>query len=145
MQGSIKWHFDKDHKIRIELLDESYRLQKFLELNNYFLKSKEVFSGFRDQVKKIKQSVEQTKEEFSESSTIDFAYKGCLREAELKLSNYHSFLTDNTELDGYSVGQFRNVYTYILARAVLKKEGCLSTDFPSNPFLKDPSFFSEFG
>lgn len=119
--NSVAWHFDEENKIRIDLLDDSFQLQEFLNLNNYFLKSIEVFSGFKAEIEKTKKYVEQTQEEFVESSSINLAYKRCLREAELKLSHYHSFLTDDIEFNGYSVGQFKSVYKHVLARALLRR------------------------
>jgi hypothetical protein len=118
---SVEWLFPQRDKIQINLLDDTFQLQKFLELNNWFLKSIRAFSDFKADESKIKEYVEQIQEEFVESEKLELAYEGCLREAELKLQNYQNFLLDNIVFDHYSVAQFKAVYKHILARALLRR------------------------
>jgi hypothetical protein len=118
--NSVRWRFTQE-KIVIDLLDDTFQLQKFLELNNWFLKSIETFSRFKAEERKTKKNVEQIQEEFVESEKLNLAYEGCLQEAELKLTHYQNFLVDDIVFDYYSVAQFKAVYKHILARALLRR------------------------
>lgn len=111
----------KGSDIKIELLDNSYQVQKFLEMNNFYIKSRDVFSNFDNESKKIDQLVEDINDEFVYSKKGVEAMELCIKEAELKLSNYHPFLIDDIMFDNYSIKQFKEVYKLILARALLRR------------------------
>lgn len=120
VDNSVKWNFT-GNKIKIDLLDDSFQVQQFLEMNNYFLKSKDVFSSFKSESEKIKNLIGKIEDEYAYSEEIDQAFKLCIKEAELKLANYHFFLTDDIKFENYSVKQFKEVYNLILARALLRR------------------------
>jgi len=117
--NSVEWKIDEKN-ISIKLLDDSFQLQHFLILNNYFLKSIEVFSDYTEN-ETIRSLVNNCKEEFKQSKEIEKAFDLCLKEADLKIKNYEGFLTEDIEFHGYSVKQFKSVYRFILARALLAR------------------------
>lgn len=117
---SMEWQIS-GNSVSIKLLDDSFQLQQFLEMNSWFLTSRKAFLGFDSIKRKIEKYVEKTKEEFVESKTLELAFEGCIKEAKIKLQAYPNFLTDNFIFDSYSVGQFKSVYEYILARVLLKR------------------------
>jgi len=119
---AIEWNFDSENYVRIEIEDKSLPCQLFLELNNDILESIELFRDFGLR-KEIEALVEDVQNEFSPSTKVFKAYEKCIKEAEVKLTNYsfHSFLPDDLVFDSYSVGQFREVYTHVVARSLLRR------------------------
>jgi len=120
--GAIEWKFDSENRVQIEIVDKSLPLQLFLELNNQILESIELFGDFK-LGKEIKSLVEDVQDEFSPSTEVFRAYEKCVKEAQLKLPNYsyYSFLPETLVFDSYSVGQFREVYTHVVARSLLRR------------------------
>ena len=117
---TMNWEF-QGNKITIRLLDKTYQLQQFLEMNQWLTDSKKAFSGFKEVEKQTKKYVELTSQELVESETLNLALDGCIKEAEIKLAAYPNFLTDEFVFDSYSLGQFKAVYKLLLARALLRR------------------------
>lgn len=116
---SVKWVF-QDTSINIDLIDYSFQTQHFFILNNYFLKSSEVFADYTNKAI-IHELVEKSKDQFSQSSEWDEAFNYCVKEAELKMENYGGFLIDEITFHGYSVFESKEIYKIILARALLAR------------------------
>ena len=119
---AIRWDFDSENNVQIKIIDKSLPLQLFLELNNVFLGSTEMFRDF-ELGNEIETLVEKVENEFSPSTEVFQAYERCVEEAKVKLvdSSYTSFLSDDIIFDSYSVGEFREVYTHIIARSLLRR------------------------
>jgi len=120
VENSVKWNFNNNN-IKIDLIDDSFQVQQFLEINNYYMKSIDIFSNYKSQSKKTADLVNEIDDEFTYSKEGEQAIKLCIEEAELKLSNYHYFLKEDLQFDHYSIEQFRGVYKLVLARALLSR------------------------
>ena len=122
LPNAISWNFNSENQVKIEINDKSLPLQLFLELNNSFLGSKELYSDY-ELGKKIESLDNEVDDEFSPSQQVFQAYDICVKEAEIKLAHdfYYSFLPDDLVFDSYSIGQFYKVYTHIAARARLRR------------------------
>jgi hypothetical protein len=90
-------------------------------MNQWFTTSHKAFQGFDEVERNIKDNVEQTDEEFAPSKSLELAFEGCIKEAEIKLNVYPNFLTDDFIFDSYSIGEFKAVYRTLLARALLRR------------------------
>jgi hypothetical protein len=125
LQDAIKWDFETKNKIRIEINDSSLPLQLFLELNNSFLGSRDFFLNpkFKKIEKRTKTLVNSVENEFSLSPNISQAYSLCFEEAKCRVDNQllESFLSPNNSFDLYTVAQFKEVYTHVLARFILRR------------------------
>lgn len=119
---AISWRFGSEDYVEIEINDKYLPLQLFLELNNSFLGSRELYSDYK-LGKKIESLVDEVDDEFSPSQQVFQAYEMCVKEAEIKLAHdfYYSFLPDGLVFDSYSVEQFHKVYTHVAARARLRR------------------------
>lgn len=120
LPGTMKWTFP-EKAVNIKLLDDTFQLQKFLEMNHWFTMSQKAFVGFDEIKRHIKDNVDQTTQEFVESDSLKKAFEGCIKEAEIKLNTYPNFLDDDFVFDSYSIGDFKAVYKVVLARALLRR------------------------
>lgn len=115
--NSFQWDFN-GNDISIKFNDRTIPRQFFIEANNFYIRSKEIFSNYTES-EKISNLLKNV-EEFSLSSKVEKAINLIIEEVNLKLDGYYNFIDINTDINfgQYSYKEFYEIFRLLLVKSL---------------------------
>jgi len=124
--SSVSWEFS-GNEVFVSYADESLPRQFFLQANNFFVDSFEVFRDYDGRTDEIT-SLLVGGEEFSLSTETQRAFELISEETDLKLTTYFGFLDDDTPLSNYTFDEFKRVYRDLMTKALYHRYWARAND-----------------